>query len=97
MAKHTPGKWRVDKTSMGRAGLVLSEDDLIIAECWNADQEANARLIASAPELLEACKDFIDDTNYIEDKDFPGDYINPNFILEYRDKIKQAIARVEGE
>ena len=54
---HTPGPWRVglDKNS------VRDADEGYIADCQNrfADKttvEANARLIAAAPELLEALK-----------------------------------------
>ena len=58
--KHTPGPWRV-----GKYGGVYSshpEHDYAICGLSHKDgtgrrnYKANARLIASAPELLEACK-----------------------------------------
>ena len=52
---HTPGPWRLEHSSMtgqyvvrmGKAAIVVSD---------NADSAANARLIAAAPELLEALR-----------------------------------------
>jgi len=64
-AKHTPGPWSVWKKSLDPAGredwAILSSENRIIAEAfWKVETdeympaEANARLIAAAPELLEA-------------------------------------------
>jgi hypothetical protein len=56
-SKHTPGPWTISK-----AGDVVSADGRRVAEpVWalkttQAEGEANAHLIASAPELLEALK-----------------------------------------
>lgn len=55
-SKHTPGPWRAnnrDKTSK-QGWEVLAENKAITG--WGSVQttEANARLIAAAPELLEA-------------------------------------------
>ena len=64
--KHTPGPWRiVDMPQEGAphiaAGTTNDDMTLVAAiiwpyetEGWRAEDEANARLIASAPELLEA-------------------------------------------
>lgn len=52
--KHTPGPWRVVPTG---AGNVLIQSDSVsqtVATVHGAEQAANARLIAAAPELLEA-------------------------------------------
>jgi hypothetical protein len=56
--KHTPGPWKINP----RASLhIVSNDNKTIASCsssQNGDnletEQANARLIASAPDLLEA-------------------------------------------
>lgn len=65
-AKHTPGPWKTDRNNVhtGRIATIhhcLGNDWV---EVWSPkwpegeeEQEANARLIAAAPELLEACKD----------------------------------------
>jgi hypothetical protein len=56
---HTPGPWRVDKTING--GYVRSDNSKVLGAAGIAkvlrgrgydDGEANARLIAAAPELL---------------------------------------------
>jgi hypothetical protein len=59
--KHTPGPWKVLKQN---ENLFITEDIFIVASAWTGvyknettdDAEANAHLIAAAPELLEACK-----------------------------------------
>ena len=63
--KHTPGEWEALKgqtninESQGKAwGCVHDAEGFIIADVWadseRLDGEANARLIAAAPELLAA-------------------------------------------
>jgi hypothetical protein len=56
-ATHTPGPWEISKNEAGEldiceagAGNMLAD----LAKCKNA--EANARLIAAAPDLLEALR-----------------------------------------
>lgn len=66
-SKHTPGPWEVQSYTNYKGWSVWANDrgciaEGCIAERWyDADQQpdelkANARLIAAAPELLEACK-----------------------------------------
>lgn len=52
--KHTPGPWRL----WGKAdpSQVISDATGFIAQTLGGNDEANARLIAAAPELLEALK-----------------------------------------
>lgn len=55
--KHTPGPWYPHATGLARSGLPefqihWSEDGECVAEIVHG--EADARLIAAAPELLEA-------------------------------------------
>lgn len=60
MSEHTPGPWHVhwgDKVWSG-----TEDDRKFIAEAWGeepGESEANARLIAAAPSLLEAIKRLI--------------------------------------
>jgi len=58
--KHTPGPWKV----VQREGEVevRGSDGNYICFCYLFPQptEANAQLIASAPELLEACRELIE-------------------------------------
>uniref|UniRef100_A0A6M3LRI8 Uncharacterized protein n=1 Tax=viral metagenome TaxID=1070528 RepID=A0A6M3LRI8_9ZZZZ len=59
MAKHTPGKWEVEV--IGVHQFIVKNNKTIAKTPWDIsnqeENEANARLIASAPELLEACKE----------------------------------------
>ena len=64
MSKHTPGPWHLaentwngDVVILGKSSRPDRSDKIAVfprGECEN--EEANARLIAAAPELLEACK-----------------------------------------
>jgi hypothetical protein len=65
MSEHTPGPWRADGTVIyaGRHNLNLAElepSDYI----RRAEQEANARLIAAAPDMLRALLDIRDSSAY---------------------------------
>ena len=54
MSKHTPGPW------VTRGSLIKTMDELLIASAYPAEDSKetilNARLLASAPNLLAACK-----------------------------------------
>ena len=61
--KHTPGPWEYEKTASHTNGreyfIVYHQENGVVADMpYNhiKNAEANARLIAAAPELLEACK-----------------------------------------
>lgn len=58
--KHTPGPWNLSSNGDGRTYVEAESDGEDIA-CLLMDHDsqqnsANARLIRSAPELLEACR-----------------------------------------
>jgi hypothetical protein len=97
MSKHTPAPWTyVD-------GFL--EQDKIVYDFWvrgadkdgiceigrkhNHEAEANARLIASAPELLEALRTLVDRTN-------PNQQPIYNFMRKDWEKAVVAIAKAEG-
>lgn len=60
MSKHTPGPWKVEV--LGHTLRVVdsygweehSNDLAVIGDCSNPTLQANTRLIAAAPDLLEA-------------------------------------------
>lgn len=59
MSKHTPGPWLLDGLKVRPAvwdGVVIAE---VRSGLWE-ESEANARLIASAPMLLELLQDLAD-------------------------------------
>lgn len=61
IARHTPGPWQANKRHNGWD--VYAPDKRVVAEIYRVAEpeicEANARLVAAAPELLEAAKRFI--------------------------------------
>ena len=97
MIKHTPGPWLTDRNNVhsGQIATVhhcLNNDWV---EIWSSktpigetEQEANARLIAVSPELLEALEKVIDEWQY-------GSSIEE--ANEVYTKAKEAIAKAKGE
>lgn len=77
---HTAGPWQVymgDYDGQRAAVIAHTEDMLVVARCppfeaANETVEANARLIAAAPDLLEALKPFAD-IDGEGSEDFPDD------------------------
>ena len=93
--KHTPGPWKVTGYYKHLIGSSLN-DKIIIGEAWGDRKDdtnnmvANTRLMAKAPEMLEA---LIDDINMFEDLCDLGaiDKSLFNKIKEIRNKlIKEA-------
>lgn len=103
-AKHTPGPWRLEVD--GWRGQYLYGNDpqagreIYIAELtlyWNSAPH-NARLIASAPELLEALLDFMRDGGVYDTAVakalFPS---QAALFMEAGDKARAAIAKATGK
>jgi hypothetical protein len=102
--KHTPGPWKLIKTD--RNDIVVSYSDgglrSHIATCHNqllceehGNLLANARLIAAAPDMLEALKaifnyDWHDELNELHGED----ETNEAKVLK---QVRAAIARAEGK
>jgi hypothetical protein len=91
--KHTPGPWRVEYDH-------ICTDDLSVRICRTPEpgrrasisqQDANARLIAAAPELLEWLKESVEHAEKFIDADDPENTI-PGFYWS----AKAAIAKAEG-
>lgn len=108
---HTPGPWTVETNDTTRCGLLVVDSQNVYVARMEGDHgisvdeslaraEANARLIAAAPDLLEAAKLALN--SYIEamasEYDFPssrwidreGD-TDPAVVL-----LRAAIAKAEG-
>jgi hypothetical protein len=81
-SKHMPGPWAVAKHGRGEHGGIAIDAtdpadgrDFEVCEVWGIDRDAkhddrsraNARLIAAAPELLEALKRVVRDYEDMED------------------------------
>ena len=66
--QHTKGEWKAEGNSLVDANRIVATESHVICRITGADfesdeeMEANAKLIAAAPDLLEALKIFIDST-----------------------------------
>ncbi len=80
MTNYTPGPWTAVKLIVVKMTMIHADP---IATCWPAEgsEQANARLIAAAPELLEALREVV----RISDRKHNA-----------WDKAKAAIAKAEG-
>lgn len=93
MSKHTPGPWEYFKN---KTHAVISTEKLYdygrptIAKIWPGsckESEANARLIAAAPEMLEALKNIQSNAKGTM----------PPFLLEAIMVAEYVIAKAEGK
>lgn len=87
MAKHTPGPWGAIGTEVKTPGPTSR----II--CWTGQPEiarvearANARLIAAAPDMLNALLDVLD---FWDDPDMS--------MSELKERVRDAVAKAQGE
>ena len=102
MSKHMPGPWewhyRDDADAPGSVVAVgypnHPDRPHAVAMCpryGKQDWEANARLIAAAPDMLEACREAlyasVNETTYPDGPCLPRDV---------RDDLRAAIAKAEG-
>ena len=107
MSNHTPGPWAVEDPMGFELSIVEANKETyewkFIAHCTLPDGEdddfprdvveANARLIAAAPALLEACKEALSDCRIL--RDLTGQ-THPGFITAMIDNLRGAIATAEG-
>ena len=92
---HTPGPWAIEDCTPGEStGLrfaINSENNVIArtTDGWK-EAQANARLIAAAPEMLEMCKLLEECMETIDGKD--------GYDASYElAKVRAVLAKVEGE
>ena len=85
---HTPGPWEVFASHAGLYVIDSAEQGAICKIEWCLEDEANARLIASAPRLLDALKRLCEEFG-VDDNGTHRDWTK---WLEARD----AIAKAEG-
>ena len=67
--KHTPGPWFVGETLSTRGACIVGDGDSVVCEFdgrHGETVEADARLIAAAPDLLEALHQLINEANVFE-------------------------------
>lgn len=99
-AKHTPGPWEIarNRTSIVEIGPCVA--DGYAGALWLDVQEADARLIAAAPELLEALE-LLFGTNAMhsvcrhEDADVFG-RVKGTWGAKAEEKARAALAKAKG-
>lgn len=94
-AQHTPGPWINRQDTRSNGILIFGPDGNSLATIrrrWRGigEQEANARLFVAAPELLEACKAFVNDAETTAAKE---SHIT---LVKAFGMAKAAIANAEG-
>ena len=93
MTQYTPGSWQVDDSRERFRNTVIHRNGSLIAKIPNViypnsvDREANARLIAAAPELLEALQEALNDAETMQEP-----YRNEAIC----ERMRAAIAKAEG-
>lgn len=101
MIPHTPGPWVLEDNDLQRKVFVASRHlgypTYIVSfgqrSNWDAVDEANARLIAAAPELLEALNALLD---YSPDLDTPSE-IEAEKWVALKEHARSIVAKVKGE
>lgn len=87
--KHTKGKWRSFTDNANSFGVTNGDTVIAIAgETDLQENEANANLIAAAPEMLELIKE----TVMVVEKS-PSQELYPSIIRD----MKEIIAKAEGK
>lgn len=93
MAKHTPGPWQFLPHRASLVHSVVSQNSGIICEVYISEPDkiaadANANLIAAAPDLLEACQQLMEFWDN-------GTPVHPG--AEIVDDVRRAIAKATGQ
>jgi len=86
---HTPGPWVYYYEKIGNQHIVWSDNSRIVSLSMNDDAESNARLIAAAPDLLEALQDLFIDC-------MACDYNDGFNTSPLAKKVRAAIAKATG-
>ena len=90
---HTPGPWTAKQGEIGDAFWYVDSPTAGIVHVTLDNAAANARLIASAPELLEALERIVGASRrYFEDQDYGRGYTGPTPL----EQAKAAIAKATG-
>lgn len=92
----TPGPWKVH---FYRPFQIVRADNehVIIANAVDDNQAANARLIAAAPELLDACKLAMEEAKQMHDHFYPRcKYQDGCPSQDVYDRLTAVIGKAEG-
>lgn len=96
MSTHTPGPWKAIEWTCHAPTTVVAEGGQVIADCGRVGidaSEANARLIAAAPEMLAALELFtaLNRTEKVSDK------VWMEIFYECAEKAEVAVHTARGE
>lgn len=92
---HTPGPWTYQEESDAYTHIVRSPTNMIVhqgPQWMDGVTEANARLIATAPELLEACKRLVENCKCTITQRLSGHLVDCPVDAD----IERTIAKAEG-
>jgi len=84
---YTNGEWKPYKTATGWSVYADGDEVSEVYSCHTGLAEANAQLIASAPDLYEACKELEPYFTWLEE----------NKLIRITSLFKQALAKAEGK
>jgi len=98
MSKHTPGPWEIKRHFDSCYRYISAPEHIALAQVvWCVEEEerspvceANAHLIAAAPDLLEALEELF----HLIDDAHDGERV---FTWEMQRKARTAIAKAKGE
>ena len=98
-SKHTPGPWGIDINSVGEylisAGPIGTPVDYLAVITNRKRSKANARLIAAAPEMLEALEGLFKECAMMHR--YWGDGDNAKAADKAESFARAAIAKAKGE
>lgn len=103
MSKYTPGPWKVERLTHVGTNVFGLANEMTAREFVETNWDANARLIAAAPELLEALKSARESLGIAADNECgceSGSPAQPEFVCGWHQslfRVEDAIAKAEGK
>lgn len=92
MNKHTPGPWLFSSYKSGNSVIVIDGKEFDVATVNYPNRDANAHLIAAAPELYEALDGLLADITEYQEINFLGGENN-----HWQVRARAALAKARGE
>lgn len=103
--KHTPGEWTVNQLAGSQLDTRIKAGNKIVADCYSFSEdipgneaEANAQLIAAAPELLEVLQKTLPNLKYrIKEFKIDGNVWGAEVMQAIVNIHQSAIAKATGK
>jgi hypothetical protein len=103
MAEHTEGPWKFSQTHEHKMTIRSAKRGDYVAEITLGDgaadallDEANARLIAAAPEMLSVLADVADELEGRVDVDGDSEGLRGNWAAKLLMRVEQVMRKAEG-